>query len=328
MSTANVPASWKSAIVVPIFKKGCRNSVKNYRPISLTSIACKLMESVIKDAVLAHLFSYNLVSSCQYGFLARRSTTIQLLHCCNKWLKNLSKGIQVDIVYLDFAKAFDSVVHNKLLSKLHSFGFGGNLLNWVSSFLVGRSQRVRIGRALSAPVVVKSGVPQGSVLGPLLFTLFINDISQYCDIAKSSNNVYLFADDIKNAAPITTVSDCVKFQLSVSAINIWSTNWQLPLAHDKCSVLRLCYAENLICYPYHLDNVVLPVVDAATDLGILMDYNLSFSSHIAGICNKAWTRCALIFKCFQSRDAKLLFKAFTVFIRPTLEYASPVNSAL
>ena len=189
-----VPKEWKVAMVTPIFKKGNSTDVSNYRPISLTSLCCKIMESVIKDDILAHLLSKGLISRHQHGFLSRRSTGTQLIECFNDWTLNIENKQSLDVIYIDFAKAFDSVVHRKLTLKLISYGIGGSLLSWIQNFLTDRFQFVCIDGFYSSTVRVTSGVPQSSVLGPILFIIFINDV---CDIIIGSTTCKLYADDIK-----------------------------------------------------------------------------------------------------------------------------------
>jgi Reverse transcriptase (RNA-dependent DNA polymerase) len=136
--SSSVPKEWKLASVTPIFKKGKPCDVSNYRPISLTSVCCKVMESIIKDELLKYLLSKNLITRHQHGFLARRSTGTQLIDCLNEWTLNIENKQSLDVVYIDFAKAFDSVVHTKLINKLMSYGIGGNLLRWIEDFLTDR----------------------------------------------------------------------------------------------------------------------------------------------------------------------------------------------
>ena len=187
-----LPEAWKSATVVPIYKKGGRNVPGNYRPVSLTSIPCKIMESLIRDQLVEFLSSTGQLSRHQHGFRPRRSCSSQLLEVLEDWCKILEVGDPVDVVYLDFRKAFDAVPHNRLLRKLSSYGIAGKLLRWIEEFLSGRSQQVVVNGSHSDLAVVRSGVPQGSVLGPLLFLLFVNDIPSVVDCS-----VKMFADDTK-----------------------------------------------------------------------------------------------------------------------------------
>src|ERR1700730_2917201 len=165
------------------------------RSISLTSIASKLMEGIIKDTIIRHCTVNNLLSDNQFAFTPRKSANLQLIKYLDFIASNCSKGCQVDSVYLDFKAAFDSVVHSKLLHKLKIFGVAGNLLDWIESFLSERIYSVRVGSYYSDWSPVLSGVPQGSVLGPLLFILYINDLTQCC--LDANCKIFIFADDGK-----------------------------------------------------------------------------------------------------------------------------------
>ena len=228
-----LPNDWLQAIIIAIFKrKGANSCPANYRPVSLTSVCCKIFETLLKEALLDYLFSKGLINRAQHGFLKLRSTLTNLFETFGKWLKAVDQRKFVHAVYIDLAKAFDSVSHPKLLHKLKAYGIAGKLLTWISAFLSNRSQRVKVGDSLYNPAEVLSGVPQGSVLGRILFLLYINDLPdeiRTCEIK-------MFADDVK----IYTISDdrieCPVLSEGLAIVHRWSTVWQLSLAVAKCSV--------------------------------------------------------------------------------------------
>ena len=194
LSQGKLPTDWKIGKVIPIFKnKGSRSEPSNYRPVSLTSISCKIMERVLKKHINKHLSANNLITSSQHGFRSGRSTQTQVLECLNDWTQALDVDKSVDVIYLDISKAFDTVSHTKLCHKLRKYGFHGPVLKWIEDFLSERSQFVQVNNSRSDNARVKSGVPQGSVLGPVLFLIFINDI---IDAVKYSC-IKIFADDTK-----------------------------------------------------------------------------------------------------------------------------------
>jgi len=173
LQTGSLPDIWRTAVITPVFKKGSPSDAQNYRPISLTCVACKLMECGVRAALLTHLSEQNIITPEQHGFLSRRSTVTNLLECSSDWNIAIDAGCGVDIIYLDYAKAFDSVVHSKLIAKLELYGTHPIMLHWINSFLSDRSHKVRVGSSLS-DVPVISGVPQGSVLGPVLFIIHVH----------------------------------------------------------------------------------------------------------------------------------------------------------
>ena len=187
-----VPEDWKILHISPIFKKGSREIASNYRPISLTSIICKIMESLIKDVIMKHLKDTKLLSNYQYGFIEGRSTVTQLLNFLSSCISHVVDRKTVDTIYFDFSKAFDTVPHKRLLKKIEAYGISGNILSWIKNYLVDRTQLVKVNGASSYPTRVLSGIPQESVMGPILFLIYINDLPE---VVKSA--IHLFADNTK-----------------------------------------------------------------------------------------------------------------------------------
>ena len=317
ISSCTLPKSWKSARIIPIYKKGDASDPINYRPISLTCVPCKVLERIIRDHMFKHLNNHFILSKDQFGFLPGRSTTLQLLECMDDWTRAVDSGSPVDIIFIDFAKAFDSVVHNKLFYKLHHYGFTGNLLTWIKSFLTNRTQTVCVGSSVSNAKPVISGVPQGSVLGPLLFVTYINDLN-------CSNEVMLpkFADDTKLYKTIQDCSDRSTLFNAIGDVVNWCNEWQLPISFDKCKVLHV--GRKNLNFNYTIGNHNLESVSSVKDLGVVMSEDLKVSNHINTIVSSARMRAIFIRRCFKSQNISALVRAFKVFVRPILEYASPV----
>jgi len=188
-----VPDSWKTSHVIPIHKSSSQHNASNYRPVSLTSVTCKVLESLIRDHMLAHLIDNALLSPHQHGFISHRSCNTQLVGVMDNGQDlSIQYGAPIEIIYFDFCKAFYTVPHSRLLHKLEAYGIKGNLLHWIKSFLTNRKQRVVINGEFLSWSLVKSGVPQGSVLGLLLFAIYVNELPT---VVKSF--LVLFADDTK-----------------------------------------------------------------------------------------------------------------------------------
>jgi hypothetical protein len=270
----SMPDIWKSASVMPLFKKGSTSDPSNYRPISLTSNICKVMEKMINKGIQEYIFKNKLITSDQHGFLSKRSTCSNLLECTTDWSNNIDKGYYTDIIYFDFRKAFDSVSHPKLISKISAYGISGQLLEWLGCFLSKRKQFVKIGNAFSGEVPVTSGVPQGSVLGPTLFLLFINDL---CDGLSFDAKVRckLFADDLKIYASrkISSANGTIEvLHNALRHIESWCELWQLRLAIDKCQVIHVGRCKlTATCDEYMLYNQALSVIENVKDLGVIVD---------------------------------------------------------
>ena len=233
-------------------------------------------------------------------------------------------GHAVDVIYIDFSRAFDSVVHNKLIYKLSNFGISGDLLTWIEAFLTDRQQCVIIEHCFSSSTPVLSGVPQGSVLGPILFILYVDDI---CTICLDSNITHkLFADDLKLYSQINTSCDNFHFQAVLDRLQQWCIDWQLKINISKCNIIHFGHKNNK--FQYFLNGSPISAPETVTDLGVEVDRQLKFDSHINKIINKAYSRIGILFKGFATREAHLLKQAYITYIRPVLEYASSVWSPI
>ncbi|BHF74856.1 hypothetical protein SprV_0501794400 [Sparganum proliferum] len=263
LDEGRLPPEWKTAWISPIHKSGSRASANNYRPVSLTSICCKVMGRIIKRELMRFLEQHHLLSNAQHGFRRGRSCLTNLLYCLEQWTRSIDEGNVVHVAYIDFKKAFDSVPHQLLLYKLSRIGVRGKLLKWIENFLVGRSQTVRLGGQQSAEVTVMSGVPQGSVLGPILFLIYIDDCIHDldCDIA-------MFADDIKLWTVIRNEDDEAKLQANLDRLEQWSGYWHLPFNVSKCNILRIGRTSTAHRQTYYLNHTPLPVVEVQKDLGV------------------------------------------------------------
>ena len=324
LTTGRVPEEWKLGQVVPIYKKGSRSDPSNYRPVSLTSVTSKVLESLVRDALLEHFAMTGLLTDCQHGFRPGRSCATQLLCTLEDWTRLMEEGEPVDVAYLDFRRAFDSVPHLRLLQKLHDMGIRGRLLEWLRSFLTDRKQRVILNGSASDWTPVGSGIPQGTVLGPVLFIAFVNDLPDCIESACK-----LFADDTKVYVGAGTELGRGKLQKDLDALATWSRKWRLPFNPAKCTVLHL--GRQNVRMEYSIEGATLKKTEVEKDLGVQVDQPLKFREQAAAAAGKANRTLSLIKHSFAHIDARTLPLLYKTMVWPHLEYCNhiwgPFNAA-
>ena len=321
LKEGKIPKMWKEQEVKPIYKKGKKSSPGNYRPVSLTCLLCKVLEGFVRTALYKHLVDNDLLSVDQFGFCKGRSCLTQLLVTLNEWMSCLDENVPVDAAYLDFKKAFDSVPHKRLMSKLRGYGVNGKLFSWIEDFLSDREQYVTINGVSSRRVPVTSGVPQGSVLGPTLFIFYINDLPSV-----ATTPIKIFADDAKNHKAMYSQIDQVLLQKSINALVKWSHKWLLGFNTSKCNMMHL--GKNNLQYEYTMSGGEslqnLSITKCEKDLGVHIDPLLNFNEHITKTIKKAISTSGMILRNICSRSKDILLPLYKALVRPHLEYANPV----
>jgi len=315
LKTATVPPQWTRADITALHKGGSRHDPKKFRPISITSLLCRILETIVKTSATQHFDDEDYISDKQHGFRSRRSCLTNLLINLEEITRLIDEGHAVDQIYLDFQKAFDKVPHQKLLLKLRRAGIAGNVLSWIESFLSNRYQRVKINGKFSSWRKVLSGVPQGSVLGPLLFILYINDLP--CNTKNTSPSI--FADDTKVNGKVDTKEESEAIQYDLDALESWSDIWQLKFNLDKCHVLH--FGGKNQRRDYHLCNTALSHVTEEKDLGVVISEDMKAEKNVARNVKKADKILGMIRRTFSYMNKDMLQQLIKVFIRPHLEYA-------
>ena len=323
LGEGSLPLLWKLSLVVPIFKKGSHADPLNYRPICLPSVPAKCLERIISRALNDFFDDNNVLTADQFGFRPGMSTEDQLLTTYDYVSREVDKDKIVDLILFDFAKAFDVVCHVILLDKLRCIGISGKLLNWLHEFLSGRTMQVVVKHTLSSSREVKSGVPQGSVLGPTLFLVYINHIARNLKCQYK-----IFADDLKIYTCIDNtniVHDTTGLQSDIDHLHTTAKSWGLCMNSKKCAALRFKRRSHTLDRPnYTLDGQRLPSEAAQIDLGVLVDDQLKFHEHCRAATRKAGGVVHNFLKGTVCREPEFMKHIFKTHIRPIMEYASPV----
>ena len=308
-----VPFEWKEANIIPLFKKGSRNKSENYRPVSLTSVICKLLERLIKDHMVDFLVKHKLLNSSQHGFLKARSCLTNMLCFLEEITKWIDMGSPVDIIYLDFQKAFDKVPHQRLLLKLKAHGIGDSITDWIEQWLTDRRQRVVVDGEVSNWKSVLSGVPQGSVLGPILFLIYINDLDE-----SITSNVLKFADDTKLFRKVNTDGDKQHLQNDLDRLVKWSEKWQMLFNFGKCKCLHTGHGN--LNVNYKMGATVLGTTVKEKDLGVTISADMKVSEQCGIAASKGNQILGLIRRNITYKGKKLIIPLYKAIVRPHLEY--------
>ncbi len=319
LNEQQVPKDWRHATVTPVFKKGQKYDCANYRPISLTCIASKLMEHIICSNIMKHAKDNDILYPLQHGFREERSCETQLLEFVHDVAGNMQQGLQTDVCVLDFSKAFDKVGHQRLIEKLNWYGIGGKTNGWIKSFLSDRTQAVVVDGESSNSVPVMSGVPQGSVLGPCLFLFYINDITDGL-----TSTARLFADDTMIYMTIKNEMDAQDLQRDLDLLTVWEKKWMMEFHPAKCEVITISRKKSPIMHTYTLHGHALKHVDHIKYLGLTISSDLRWDRHVDNITSKATNTLNFLRRNINVGNPQVKEQAYKSLVRPSLEYSQAV----
>lgn len=315
-----IPPRLKRSVITPIHKGESRAITANYRPIALTSHIIKVFEKILRKHIVDFMNANELFNNNQHGFRSGRSCLSQLLEHLDQIIDILEEGGNVDVIYLDFSKAFDKLDFKIVLKKIKAMGIEGRVFDWIQSFLTERIQQVSVNGILSDPVPVISGVPQGSVVGPLLFLILIADIDS--DVAEAI--IKSFADDTRAAKGIRTKEDVEILQRELQKIYTWSDENNMGLNDKKFEGLRYgpddrIKAETAYTTP---SGKTIPMKKTVKDLGVLLSDDCTFTEHINSAIEKAKNMSSWILRTFRTRQSRPMLLLFKMLVLPILEYCS------
>ena len=325
-NTGYIPQEWKLANVVPVHKKDDKNKLTNYRPISLTSLVMKVFERILYDELLTR--TIDKIDTRQHGFLRNRSCNSNLLLFTESIARSLHEKIGTDVIYFDVAKAFDTSSHDLILNKLKTqYSIDGTLLKFFTEYLRNRKQHVILDNVISDTVDVLSGVPLGSILGPLLFVLFINDI--YENINKDSN-IALFADDTKIWRNINSELDCKTLQNDINTLSIWSRNNNMSFHPDKCKALSIydCRPDFVKVLPfglryYYINGNIIEFCENKRDLGVIVSSNFKWDEQHDKILKKTHQMLGFTKRtCHFIKDTRKRRSIYLSLVRSNFEHGS------
>ncbi|XP_059829735.1 STARD3 N-terminal-like protein isoform X1 [Hypanus sabinus] len=310
LDSGSVPEDWRMTDVIPLFKKGGREKTENYHPVSLTSVVGKMLDSIIKDEIVVYLDSSDRIGPSQHGFTKGKSCLTNLLEFFEDVTRKLDKGNSVDVVYLDFQKAFDKVPHRRLVGKIRAHGIGGKTLTWIENWLADRKQRVAVNGCFSEWQVVTSGVPQGSVLGPQMFTIYINDLDEGIE-----NNISKFADDTKLGGSVTCDEDVRRIQGDLDRLGEWADTWQMTFNVNKCEVIH--FGSKNRKADYYLNGVELGKGEIQR---YLVHQSLKVNEQVQQALKKVNGMLAFITKGIEYKSKEILLHLYRAPVRPHVEY--------
>ena len=308
-----VPLEWKEANIIPLYKKGSRSKSENYSPVSLTSVICKLLERLIKDHLVDFLVKNNLINPFQHPVSKSEVMLNKYLMFFERCHKVGRRGITSRYNTLRFKKAFDKVPHQRLLLKLKAHGIGNGMINLIEKWLIDRRQRMVVAREVSNWKSVLSGVPQGSVLGPILFLIYINDLDD--DI---TSKVLKFADDTKVFRKIESDADRQLLQDDLNKLNEWSEKWQMLFNYGKCKCLHTGHGNE--DEQYTMGDTVLHTAVKEKDLGLTISADMKISEQCAIAAAKGNQILGLIRRNIVYKDKEIIIPLYKTIVRPHLEY--------
>ena len=324
-----VPFCYKESIITPIHKKDSKVDPKCYRPVALTSHIIKIFERIVREKIVDYLERNGIISCIQHGFRRGHSCLSELLDHIDEILAGFTDSKDTDVIYLDYAKAFDKVDHRLLIMKLKRYGIHPKLVDWIESFLKDRTQTVVINGVHSFVAPIISGVPQGTVLGPILFIIFINDIGQ----CVKHSTIRCFADDTRLSGKIGIAEDCSKLQEDLNAVTTWSEENNMKLHQDKFEYLshrnnkslldELPFATEHFQYHTKSGDTLYPT-DQVRDLGVIISSDVSWNNHISQMLQKARMMSAWVFNVFKCRDTCTMLTLYKSMVRSILEYCCPL----
>ena len=321
MNDGVFPTVWKLSNISPVFKKALRCLKENYRPVSLLSCISKVMERAVYNVLYKYFRTHGLLSERNSGFKENDSTINQLIHLCNNIYKGLDKSKDMCVVFLDVSKAFDKVYHKGLLHKLEQLGICGKLLKWLESYLTNRKQRVVINGKMSDPKSINASVPQGSILGPLLFLVYVNDL-----VDDLQTTPYLFADDTSLLAtinprdPVSTFSD---INNDLCTLSNWANQWRVTFNASKTVYMIISNKSRAPRYPdLFLHGEKLTKVTSHKHLGVTLTSNMTWNLHIDAALKKAASRLSNIRKIRFIITRKARETLYRSLVLPLLEYGS------
>lgn len=320
ISSGVFPSCWKIAHMYPVYKKGDKRDVNNYRGITSLCAVSKLFELVIMEPLKAHCQQQ--LSEDQHGFMPGRSTASNLICLTSYIMDSMVRRNQTDVIYTDLTAAFDMVNHDIAIAKLDRFGINGRFLQWFRSYLTGRELKVVIGDCQTASFMSTSGIPQGSHLGPLIFLLFFNDVHRQIKVPRLS-----YADDLKIFLEIHSIEDCDLLQQQLSSFADWCTINRMIVNPTKCSVITFSRKRSPIHFSYQLMGAEIERVDHVKDLGVVLDTTLTFNQHVSYVVGKASRVLGCIFRIAKNfTDVYCLKSLYCSLSRSVLEYCSEVWS--